>query len=193
MYFSVATEIAHLVIKFVVNHYLVENINVSPYATRVAAIPVSRKDKLNVDVGTQFQPSFAVERKNRNSLFADNRAGMMMILICKWNFLLIAWYFSRIPTKCHHQNIHDCHPGDCPPCTKICDLKNDTANCEHLCKAICHDSVKVMIKDPNFKPAGPWDVPKEKVNSCSKHVSRLFIICSILGRNSEACTSKMYL
>lgn len=89
MYFSVATEIAHLVIKFVVNLYLVVNINVSPYATRVAAIPVSKKDKLNVDVGTQFQPFYVEERRNLNFQFADNLAGMMKIIVYKFNFLFI--------------------------------------------------------------------------------------------------------
>ena len=61
----------------------------------------------------------------------------------------------KIPSKCHHENPHSCHQGDCPTCSQICNLKNDTTNCEHLCLAKCHDSVTIITKDKNFKP-GEW-------------------------------------
>ncbi|XP_058119829.1 NF-X1-type zinc finger protein NFXL1 [Anopheles ziemanni] len=69
----------------------------------------------------------------------------------------------RIHSKCHHQNPHDCHQGECPPCTQLCGQPNDTTNCEHPCEARCHAAVKVVTKDKNFKPVGPWDVPQEVV------------------------------
>lgn len=69
----------------------------------------------------------------------------------------------RISSKCHHTNPHHCHQGDCPPCQQICGLKNDTTKCEHPCEAKCHDAVKVVTKDKNFKPVGPWDTPMEIV------------------------------
>ncbi|XP_055535843.1 NF-X1-type zinc finger protein NFXL1 [Wyeomyia smithii] len=69
----------------------------------------------------------------------------------------------RIHSKCHHSNPHNCHQGDCPPCQQICGLVNDTTNCEHPCAAKCHDAVRVVTKDKNFKPVGPWDVPMEIV------------------------------
>ncbi|XP_058066575.1 NF-X1-type zinc finger protein NFXL1 [Anopheles bellator] len=69
----------------------------------------------------------------------------------------------RIPPKCHHQNPHPCHTGDCPPCSKPCGEPNDTTKCEHPCSAKCHDAVRVVTKDKNFKPVGPWDVAQEIV------------------------------
>lgn len=53
----------------------------------------------------------------------------------------------RIPSKCHHQNKHKCHKGDCPSCNQVCGLKNDTTNCDHLCSARCHAAVKVPLKN----------------------------------------------
>lgn len=52
--------------------------------------------------------------------------------------------------------------GDCPVCVQPCLLPNDVTGCEHPCPAKCHDAVKILIVDKNFKPAGPWDVPVEK-------------------------------
>lgn len=68
----------------------------------------------------------------------------------------------KIPSKCHHTNVHNCHIDDCPPCIQQCLLENDTTNCQHLCTAKCHDAVKQQIIDKNFKPAGPWDIQQEK-------------------------------
>lgn len=67
----------------------------------------------------------------------------------------------KISSKCHHLNPHRCHSNDCPTCNQICDLTNDTTKCEHPCKANCHDSVKIVEVDKNFKPAGPWEVARE--------------------------------
>lgn len=69
----------------------------------------------------------------------------------------------RKPSKCHHENSHNCHEGDCPPCNKICQLKNDTTHCEHDCRAKCHDSVLTRTVDKSWKAAGPWDVQPETV------------------------------
>jgi NF-X1-type zinc finger protein NFXL1 len=69
----------------------------------------------------------------------------------------------KIPSKCHHTNPHRCHEGVCSRCVQICNLPNDISRCGHLCQAQCHDYVKVVTKDKNFVPAGPWDVPVEKV------------------------------
>ncbi|XP_052893444.1 NF-X1-type zinc finger protein NFXL1 [Anopheles moucheti] len=69
----------------------------------------------------------------------------------------------RVASKCHHPNTHSCHIGECPTCTQPCGERNDTTNCEHPCGAKCHDAVRVVTRDKNFKPVGPWDVPKEIV------------------------------
>lgn len=69
----------------------------------------------------------------------------------------------KIPSKCHHTNPHRCHIGDCPNCVQMCNLYNTTTACKHLCEAKCHDFVKVITKNTNFKPAGPWDIPDDKV------------------------------
>ncbi|XP_058459485.1 NF-X1-type zinc finger protein NFXL1 [Malaya genurostris] len=69
----------------------------------------------------------------------------------------------RIHSKCHHTNPHSCHQGECPPCQQVCALVNDSTKCEHLCGAKCHDAVRVVTKDKNHKPVGPWDVPMEIV------------------------------
>ncbi|XP_037044387.1 NF-X1-type zinc finger protein NFXL1 [Bradysia coprophila] len=69
----------------------------------------------------------------------------------------------RIPSKCHHDNPHNCHQYECPPCTQLCLLANDTTNCDHLCQVKCHDSVKVSFIDKNFKPAGPWEKQVERI------------------------------
>uniref|UniRef100_A0A1S4GP15 Uncharacterized protein n=2 Tax=Anopheles gambiae TaxID=7165 RepID=A0A1S4GP15_ANOGA len=69
----------------------------------------------------------------------------------------------RAASKCHHPNTHTCHPGDCPACVLPCGQPNDTTNCEHPCRAKCHDAVQVVTREKNFKPVGPWDVPKETV------------------------------
>ncbi|XP_055611360.1 NF-X1-type zinc finger protein NFXL1 [Uranotaenia lowii] len=69
----------------------------------------------------------------------------------------------RIPSKCHHLNPHNCHQDDCPSCQQVCGLPNDTTKCEHPCWAKCHDAVRVVTKDKNFVPAGPWDAPTEIV------------------------------
>lgn len=71
---------------------------------------------------------------------------------------------SRIPSKCHHENPHNCHQYECPPCNQLCLLPNDTTNCEHLCQVKCHDAVKVSFIDKNFKPAGPWEKQVERVS-----------------------------
>lgn len=68
----------------------------------------------------------------------------------------------KIRSRCHHANEHKCHMGECPQCNEPCLLENDTTNCIHPCTARCHDSVKVLISDKSFKPAGPWDVQQEK-------------------------------
>lgn len=68
----------------------------------------------------------------------------------------------KIRSRCHHTNEHKCHMGECPPCNEPCFLENDTTNCVHPCIARCHDSVKVLVSDKSFKPAGPWDVQVEK-------------------------------
>lgn len=68
----------------------------------------------------------------------------------------------KIRSRCHHTNEHKCHMGECPQCNEPCLLENDTTNCDHPCTARCHDSVKVLVTDKNFKPAGPWDVQPEK-------------------------------
>ncbi|XP_031617999.1 NF-X1-type zinc finger protein NFXL1 isoform X1 [Contarinia nasturtii] len=68
----------------------------------------------------------------------------------------------KIPSKCHHNNVHNCHMNECPSCNNICMLTNDVTNCEHPCRAKCHDAVKVLVVDKNFKPAGPWDIQPEK-------------------------------
>lgn len=68
----------------------------------------------------------------------------------------------KIRSKCHHINEHKCHMDECPPCMEPCLLENDTTKCIHPCSARCHDAVKVLISDKNFKPAGPWDVQQEK-------------------------------
>lgn len=68
----------------------------------------------------------------------------------------------RIPSNCHHDNPHRCHQNDCPPCNQSCSLLNTTTNCEHLCEARCHDAVKTLVIDKNFKPAGPWERQAEK-------------------------------
>lgn len=68
----------------------------------------------------------------------------------------------KIPSKCHHLNAHNCHMNECPSCTEQCLLTNDVTNCDHPCRAKCHDAVKVQIIDKNFKPAGPWDIQPEK-------------------------------
>uniref|UniRef100_A0A182WAM4 PHD-type domain-containing protein n=1 Tax=Anopheles minimus TaxID=112268 RepID=A0A182WAM4_9DIPT len=84
----------------------------------------------------------------------------------------------RVPSKCHHPNTHSCHTGECPPCTQPCGEPNDTTNCEHPCRAKCHDAVRVVTRDKNHKPVGPWDVPKEIVEvktlphpACTENVS----------------------
>lgn len=51
---------------------------------------------------------------------------------------------------------------ECPPCNEACLLENDTTNCIHPCTVRCHDAVKVLVSDKNFKPAGPWDIQQEK-------------------------------
>lgn len=67
----------------------------------------------------------------------------------------------KVPTKCHHESKpHYCHIGNCPNCKQICD---EPLPCEHKCLDICHDYVKVVVKDKNFVPAGPWDVQQEKI------------------------------
>lgn len=71
-------------------------------------------------------------------------------------------YLCKFASKCHHTNEHKCHMGECPTCVQPCLLANDVTGCEHPCQAKCHDAVKVLIVDKNFKPAGPWDVPVEK-------------------------------
>ncbi|XP_055702161.1 NF-X1-type zinc finger protein NFXL1 [Phlebotomus papatasi] len=67
----------------------------------------------------------------------------------------------RRPSKCHHDNPHNCHQDDCPTCTKKCGLFNDTTKCAHPCEAKCHDAVLVRYVDKNWRPAGPWDVQPE--------------------------------
>uniref|UniRef100_A0A182N7V1 NF-X1-type domain-containing protein n=1 Tax=Anopheles dirus TaxID=7168 RepID=A0A182N7V1_9DIPT len=69
----------------------------------------------------------------------------------------------RTASKCHHPNAHSCHTGECPPCVQACGERNDTTNCEHPCRAKCHDAVRVVTRDKNFKPVGPWDVQQEIV------------------------------
>lgn len=67
----------------------------------------------------------------------------------------------RIASKCHHENPHRCHPNDCPACMQVCGIRNDTTGCEHLCEARCHDAVKVLTSNKNFKPTLPWEVQAE--------------------------------
>lgn len=59
--------------------------------------------------------------------------------------------------KCGHttENSHTCHFGDCPPCKAICDKNYE--ECEHKCKAQCHEAVAVVFKQVE-KPATPWEV-----------------------------------
>lgn len=73
----------------------------------------------------------------------------------------------RIASKCHHENVHHCHGGDCPTCGKTCNLANETTNCSHPCQAKCHDSVLIRTVDKNWKPAGPWDVQPETIEFCA--------------------------
>lgn len=66
----------------------------------------------------------------------------------------------KLPSKCHHNLLkHYCHVGNCPNCVQICDILID--NCGHRCKAKCHDYVKVISKDLNFKPIFPGEVAEE--------------------------------
>lgn len=70
----------------------------------------------------------------------------------------------RKPSKCHHENLHNCHQAlECPPCTKVCNLLNDTTKCTHPCQAKCHDSVMIKTVEKNWKPTGPWDVQPETI------------------------------
>lgn len=67
----------------------------------------------------------------------------------------------RLPTNCHHNSTpHSCHFGNCENCRQIC---NEVLECKHLCKDICHDFVKVVVKDKNFVPAGPWEKAGERI------------------------------
>lgn len=65
----------------------------------------------------------------------------------------------RVPSKCHHTNKHLCHEGDCQNCSQICNLPLENSECGHLCTAKCHDYVKVITKDPNFKAYTPGELP----------------------------------
>lgn len=66
----------------------------------------------------------------------------------------------KLPSKCHHNPIkHYCHVGNCPKCIQICGDLID--NCGHRCGARCHDYVKVISKDLNFKPTFPGEVAEE--------------------------------
>lgn len=66
----------------------------------------------------------------------------------------------KLPSKCHHNPIdHYCHEGDCPICIQICGVSIN--NCDHMCEAKCHDYVKVISKDLNFKPSFPGEVAEE--------------------------------
>ncbi|XP_068158550.1 NF-X1-type zinc finger protein NFXL1 isoform X2 [Drosophila tropicalis] len=49
----------------------------------------------------------------------------------------------RVSAKCHHIVEHRCHKGECPPCRQRCGLLNDVSGCGHICKAVCHEAVKV--------------------------------------------------
>lgn len=65
----------------------------------------------------------------------------------------------KSPPKCHHCTKHLCHDGDCPNCFQICMLPLEKSECGHLCQAKCHDYVKVITKDPNFKAFTPGELP----------------------------------
>ncbi|KAG5674339.1 hypothetical protein PVAND_004314 [Polypedilum vanderplanki] len=67
----------------------------------------------------------------------------------------------KISSKCHHEPLpHHCHIGNCPGCKQIC---NEPLSCEHKCLYECHDYVKIIVKDKNFVPAGPWDVQEQRI------------------------------
>ena len=61
----------------------------------------------------------------------------------------------KIISDCHHRNIqpHQCHFGDCPPCTLVCNRPLE--NCYHICSAICH-SKPVLIFEFKYVHDGPW-------------------------------------
>lgn len=115
-------------------------------------------------VTQQLMCPVAVKRK-LNHLNVLNRASkhtrLKIIFIFFWQFEFLIF---RIPSKCHHENPHRCHGNDCPTCTQECMLPNTTTNCEHLCQVRCHDAVKIISIDKNFKPAGPWEKQVEKVD-----------------------------
>ena len=61
----------------------------------------------------------------------------------------------KILSDCHHRNIqpHQCHFGDCPPCTLVCDRPLE--NCDHNCASICH-SKSVLVTEVTYIYDGPW-------------------------------------
>ncbi|XP_037901244.1 NF-X1-type zinc finger protein NFXL1 [Glossina fuscipes] len=65
----------------------------------------------------------------------------------------------KIPSKCHHVNQHRCHKNECPSCSQICGLPNNTTGCGHICKAKCHSYVKVSSKS-NSETGHIWEPSK---------------------------------
>lgn len=136
------------------------------------------------------------EKRKQSHRNACNRAGNFNFIISISDTVNVHHRFS-FPSKCHHDNPHNCHPYECPPCNQLCLLPNDTTNCDHLCQVKCHDSVKVSFIDKNFKPAGPWEKQVERVRSTPTDFrcrTKLLIFgqrLTVTDRNTETSSSTM--